>query len=291
MSGEQHQTDIYFKLTKLHEIDLIDGNPKECREIIMPPMIGDDSLYGAAAIISTLCFPEEDNHLERIAFFDHLFAKSLKKSAPVGSEERKRLVLIPAYKSLIDIPNKRINDKLGKACKRLDNRFKAACAIVTKISTDPNFTNQVSLRQALLIISKKNSIYFKLFLSGKNDDDVFEMNNFMQRVINTSKPVLHLAIALYCYLLPTKAVTIDDILRLANTGHKWLEDVIYKSEVFRLNLNSMLPKGTKSQDGRFHNIKLARKETIMVLPFIDEISEKISKEDVLRLIFPNIVIE
>lgn len=283
-------SNIYQKLAALYQIDALADNPEECKESVFSPLIGEDIFYGAACTLAVLCYPNQNEIQKRLSLIDHLAAWSIKSSAVPRSMKRKEFRKIPAYDSLINVPDRRIKQNLAMASKRLDKRLKAASVAIKKISTgSTNFHDQLSLSNTIIELAKQHPRVYRIFIAEDQEDEKVDdvIGEFKKSVFSPSKSVIHIAIALYSHLANNVEMRTFDITTLLNTANDWLYDLIYISEVFRLNLKVMLPRGRINSGGQFHNIVIRRSETIRVLPYIDAISDNLGKKDIVDIMFPH----
>jgi hypothetical protein len=289
LSDKLNLADLCKKLLELHGIESLFIDPKICGEIVNAPAVDGDERVGALCVLAVLCYPELDKYKERGILIDHLLARIVKSSANPKSKERKELRKNSLNVPFIEIPEKRIDQVLNAAQKRLHKRIRAAWVILRKIQSSPDPKNQMALKEVILEIAFQNTKYYPAFYSESLEtEQVSEQvaESFRTRVINPSKPVLHIAIALYKYLLETNSPSIN-LFTLLDSADDWLGCTIFTAEKFRLRLPSLLGSRIKGTDQiRIKNVELLSDDFVMLLPYCEQLNDDATKSDIMKIMFP-----
>jgi hypothetical protein len=279
--------EIYRKLASLHEIDSMGSNPMECGERVFIPLHSGDRTFGAMVLLSVLCYPEHDekSFYNRVSFLDHVMARLVKRSAPEKSLKRKKLRFNKSLSSLIDVPEKRITQNLSMMNRKLDKRLRTAWVFWKKVSSSPEFWSQDSSASLYLQAAKFETTNHNAF---KVNDNESTTERFRQRVIEPTKPVLHLAMSIYSILLTKFDGELVNLFTFLEAAETWLPEALYQTESYRLDTKLMFPTGGKKADGgRYHNNDIQRSQSIQFLPWLEPLESLNSKDEILTTLFPN----
>jgi hypothetical protein len=281
--------DLLKKLSELHKTESLLLDPLICGELVYAPVFAGDERFGALCLLAVLCYPEKNKYKERCILIGHLLARIVKSSANPKSNGRKKLRQNLMYVSFIELPEKRINQVLNSAQKRLHKRMRAAWVILRKIQSSPESKNQMSLKDVMLEAAFQNTKHYPAFYSERVEtEQVNEQvaESFRTRVINPSKPVIHIAIAIYKYLLDVNSTSIN-LFTLLDSVTDWLGDTIFTAEKLRLRLPSLLGSTVQGTDReRIQNVELLPDEFVMLLPYCEQLNDDATKTDILKTLFP-----
>lgn len=271
--------DIYRRLANSWKCAAINREIK-FREAIFVPIEGDYAQVGGAIFLSVLCYPEDIK--KQYSLVETFAAANIKDSSKPRSSERKKLRKSPGFASLLDIPNKRIQQRMSECIERLHKRNRAAWVLFQKLGSNNDPNSQYPLRDIMLIAAKQNTREYPAFGSSTDDEEQI-VNSFRQRVMTPSKPVAHLAMAFYDYFenLESKEINILEIIMQARI---WLPNVVENGEHYRVIMGDIFPRyDTQYLQGRVKNFSVPIEDTIAVLPLIDEIDPSTGWNQLLNL--------
>ncbi len=259
--------DIYKRLANSWQCAAI-NREIEFREVVFVPIEGDYAQVGGAIFLAVLCFPED---LKKQRNLVEAFAAALVKGSAIpGSPERRELRKIPGYASLLDIPNKRIEQRISKCSDRLHKRNRAAWVLFQKLGSSDDPNSQSSLKDIMLVAAKQNTHEYPAFRSSTDDEEQI-LTSFRQRVMTPSKPVAHIAMAFYSHFEKGTSADIG-ILNIILNAADWLPKVIEEGEMYRVIMGDIFPRyDTQYLQGSSQNFKVPIEDTIAVLPFVDPI--------------------
>lgn len=256
-------SDISILFAKCRAIAEID-RAIVCDKEILVPVQGSDAQAGAAIFIATLLYPESEDSADK--FVEAIQAMIYKSIAPPRSDFRKQM-RDAGLGNLIDLPNKRIEQRLSRAIKRFHIRMRAAWVIFQKLasSNDPNKQNALEgiMAQA---VAQCTRAYPPFGDVEKNYDDAID--SFRHQVMNSSRNVIHLAMAMHLYVegLRVKPVGLPAMVQAADL---WLKPVVIAGEMFRLSFGDLFPsRDTQYSSKRQKNFVLPLEKSISVLPDI-----------------------
>ena len=269
--------DYYERMSKVYRLaaidrdlyDFIDGVASLiAREEVMIPVVQPDNLTGAIILLSVLAFPDEPK--KRKHFFCCVSAKLIKMNIPRNSPERKNL------KRLTSIPNMKIDQFLGNGKKsagyRINMRLRAAEVLWLKLGSSNEPRMQDTLKNAAKKVAVYNTSHFPAFFSETwiEGDPV---DSFIRRILWTSKPVIHMAMALYSQLIDLR-VKDESILGLVLNSDKWLDETMFMAEVIRVEFGSWFPRrDSQYLKDRDQNFSVDLGQTICFLPIIDKLNK------------------
>jgi len=242
-------------------------------EIVYVSLLNEGVHDGAATFIATLLYPESPN--ERKKFIKAVKAKILKGITEPRSKERRiyRDEFDCGY--LLDFPNRRINQILSKAATRFHVRNRAAWVMVNKLSSSSNPRTQVTLQSLCEKAAAQCSRHYPPFGDVENNPEL-AADSFRHRVMNSSRDVSHLAMAMYLYAEFQEKKVIG-IPALIQTGDIWLKPVVIAGEMIRMSFGDWFPSQktqyesrltTESNCKRVNNFHLPLDQSISVLPYI-----------------------
>lgn len=189
-------------------------------------------LSNAALFLSVLIYP--DCMAKRQKFVEYMAAALVKRHVARTSPERRGFI------SVTSIPNKKIEQFLygeKKSARYAFNmRMRAAAAIFNKLTSSETPSEQISLKDAVEPIARYNSSQTPGFYSANGD----ELDSFIKRILWPSKPVIHLAMALYSQLSKV-GINNPTLVYLVENPDLWLNEVIKIGEVFRINHHLLFP--------------------------------------------------
>ncbi|MDO9139045.1 MAG: hypothetical protein Q7U38_01780 [Methylobacter sp.] len=220
--------DAIFERPLLNE----DGKPL-AREIITIPVKGSDAILGAIEVLGWLAYPDESE--KRHKFVEYTLAV-LAKSLPKNNPGRKR------NHDLTGIPNKRIKQFLADSSRRITLRLKAADVLVRKMRSNNDLEKQISLMEAAEYVAKTNRDYENWA------DEQENINRFISRTLRTSKPVIHLALAIHA-IGQARGLFEHAMIDWVVTPEVWLLDTLFLAERNRVKFGSMFPfKGSRYEN-------------------------------------------
>lgn len=233
--------------------------------VIRVPIVGNDVQEGAANFIATLLYPESEDNAGK--FIEAIQARIYKGIAPPRSSLRKQ-IRDTGLGHLIDLPNKRIEQRLSRATKRFHVRMRAAWVLFQKLASNNDPNKQVPLEGIMAIAAAQCSLAYPPFGDIENcyDDAI---DSFRHRVMNSSRNVIHLAMAMYLYVegLGMKTVGLPALVQAAD---QWLKPVVIAGEMFRISFGDLFPsRETQYRPGREKNFILPLEQSISILPYID----------------------
>jgi len=271
--------EIYKKLARTYKIAAIDRKIT-FKEAVFVPIAGEYASVGAAIFLAVLCYPESLD--KRIGFVNAISCAFIKQTTKPRSPLRKELRDIPSFREMLDTPNKRIFQTLNAGLKRLHRRFRAAWVLLQKLTSSDDPDTQVSLRHIISVAAIQNTRAYPAFGSSKDDEEQI-IDSFRQRIMNPSRPVIHLAMALYSFIAVEKLDKIS-LFNLVHTGQDWLPTIVQQAEVYRVMFGDWFPRyDSKHLPGRTQNFDAPPSKTIAVLPFIDPIDPSLGWEDFLMI--------
>tara|TARA_R110002153_G_scaffold8481_1_gene36349 strand:- start:518 stop:1432 length:915 start_codon:yes stop_codon:yes gene_type:complete len=278
------------ELKKLKSINELTGFGFQ--ELVRCPMIKEDVQFGAAVVLSVLCYPNADKISERIKLIDTFRDFIFKYIAPPRSELRKEYQKNVNIEQVFSVPNKRIQQTISKAMTNFNKRMQAAAVLWTKFASSKEPTEQNSLNSVIELINNQNSEKFTKYVSSdfgekinKSDFDD-SVTSFRQKVMSPSRPVFHLAMALYEMWHIQEERSDKHLYELVVNAEQWLPEFIYKAELYRMQFGLLFPKNlTKSQGGKFHNVEFDYNKSVCVLPLLQPLDSNSSYDDWYKEIF------
>jgi hypothetical protein len=281
--GLNDVSEMYERLSDVYRMAAFDRKITS-NEIILIPVIGEHAQIGAAMLLAILCYPEDIK--EQTDFIEMVTTGLLKGSAKPNSSLRTELKKHPAFAKMISTRNDKITKKISKGLTRLHSRLRAANVLLQKLisSEDPRF--QKPLANFIKIVSKRNTSAYSSFYSNHKDIEDQEeqiIGSFRQRIIETSKPVVHIAMAIDVLLNANKKSNIS-IYHLIKTANDWLPTVVEQAEIFRVLFGDIFPRrDTQYNAERAQNINIPLSKSISVLPLEVQFDLSTGWEESLKL--------
>jgi hypothetical protein len=259
-----------------------DGAPI-AKELIFVPVVEEDIVLGAAKLLAVLAFPEDIE--KRNKMVDYIGASIIKPIAPQNSYVRKD------YQPLTAIPNKKIEQFLNGGKKSAKYRLNMRCR-AAKLFWERALSNRDFKHSTLKDMAEKAASVNSRYQPGFYGDDAAD--SFIKRILWTSKPVIHLAMAYYINLVDSKLDDERDIVAIARSADKWLIETLFLAEAIKVELKNLFPCCDNSRNHKFmatanklelgnlfsyhgsnrgHHFSVALEDTIAVYPLIDKLRE------------------
>ena len=267
--------DYYERISKVYSLtdrDLykfIDGIPSLIAlEEVMVPVVQLDSLTGAIILLSVLAFPDEP--IKRKHFGACVTARLTKMNISRNSPQRKKLQYVTS------IPNMRIDQFLGLGKKsagyRINMRLRAAETLWLKLGSINELGMQAALKSVAKKVATHNSSHFPAFISEtKSGGD--PVDSFIRRILWPSKPVIHVAMALY-YHLSELGLKGESIISLVLNAEEWLVETMFMAEMIRVEFGNLFPqRDSQYLNNRVQNYSVDLEQTICFLPIIDKLTK------------------
>jgi len=220
-AGEELIAQIYKKLSDAWGVAGIDRQVS-FREAVFVPAFGEHTRVGASRFLGVLCYPEDRRKRNKLT--DALSAKMFKSAGGPKSQERRALRQEQRIASLLDMPNKRIQQVLSHAMKRLNIRIRAGWVLSQKYVSSADPHSQAPLQEIMLRAAQQNTRQYPAFDSGEGDEEQI-ISSFRRRIMVPSRPVFHLAMAFYEVLL-SRGEGGQGISSLVDSAEGWLADRI-----------------------------------------------------------------
>ncbi|MDZ7662514.1 hypothetical protein [Thiohalophilus sp.] len=262
--------EIYRRLSNAWQMAGIDREVSY-RELVLAPIFDGFAPVGAAIYLSVLCYPEDQ--AKRSRFVDAISARMFKTGTKPRSAERKELRATPGISSLLDMPNKRIEQILNDGLRQFHSRMRAGWVLGQKLTSSGDPNTQLPLKDLMLKAARQNTRHYPAFYSSADEEEEEQIiTSFRQRVMSPARPVAHLALELHSLFTKQQTTNIG-LLELVNSAEGWLARTIENAEIHRVMFGDIFPSHESTYlPGRAKNYYVPPEEMIAVLPYIDPIT-------------------